>query len=34
MVFDFRNLLLNNFLMIGPAKCMNEEDVEQRVHEF
>jgi hypothetical protein len=34
MLFDIRNLLLNNFLMIGPAKCMNDEDVEQGIHEF
>jgi hypothetical protein len=34
MLLDFINLLLNNFFIIGPAKCMNDEDVEQGVHEF
>ena len=34
MLLDLRNLLLNFFLIIGPAKCMNDEDVEQGIHEF
>ena len=31
-LLDFRNLLLNNLQILIPAKCMNDEYVEQGVH--